>query len=127
MTEAGDSRVVYLDTLLESSYYNKSAITQLSLEFWKRKFSVIDVESLPQEDVSDLSIIGGTLSPISRPVINPLRRLFAAIAKVIRSELSINDEVTSCVITRSKGNLRRMNIKKYPSIQSRLNSTYRLC
>ena len=27
MTEAGDSRVVYRDTLLESSYYNKSAIT----------------------------------------------------------------------------------------------------
>ena len=43
MTEACDSRVVYRDTLLESSYYNKSAITQLSLEFWKRKISVIDV------------------------------------------------------------------------------------
>ena len=104
MTEAGDSRVVYRDTLLESSYYNKSAITQFSLEFWKwkRKISVIDVESLPQEDVGDLSIIGGTLSPISRPVINPLRRLFAGIAKIIRSELSINDELNSCVITRSK-------------------------
>ena len=111
MTEAGDSRVVYRDTLLESSYYNKSDITQLSLEFWKRKISVIDVESLPQEDISDLSIIGGTLSPISRPVINPLRRLFAGIAKIIRSELSTNDELNSCVITRSKGNLCRMNIK----------------
>ena len=61
--------------------------------------------------MSDLSIIGGTLSPISRPVINPLRRLFAGIAKVIRSELSINDELNSCVITRSKGNLCRVNIK----------------
>ena len=81
------------------------------LKLWKQKVSVLHVDSLPQDDISDLNLIGDTLSPISRPVISPIRRLFTGINKIIKSDMKGKDELNSCLITRSKGGICRLNIK----------------
>ena len=84
---------------------------QLMRRLWKQKVSVLHVDSLPQDDISDLSLIGDTLSPISRPVISPIRRLFTGINKIIKTDMQVKDELNSCLITRSKGSVCRLNIK----------------
>ena len=111
MNTQDDNFFLYRDKLLESSFYMKSTIQQLMRRLWKQKVSVLHVDSLPQDDISYLSLIGDTLSPISRPVISPIRRLFSGINKIIKTDMQVKDELNNCLITRSKGSVCRLNIK----------------
>ena len=58
MSMQNDCSFLYRDRLLESSYYMKNTMQQLMLKLWKQKVSVLHVDSLPQDDISDLNLIG---------------------------------------------------------------------
>ena len=85
-----DCRVVFKDNLLDSSYYARERIKKVVLELWTRKIYTFDIESLPQDDLSDCCYIGDTLSPISKPITIPVRRLFGACSMALTTSLAAN-------------------------------------
>ena len=106
-----DSFILHRKNFIGSSYFDEIKIKVDTEKYWSQKCYTINIRQVPEEELSDLSVIGDTVVPISKPIVNSIRRLFSGINNTIKKYFQEKFTLNSFTITKSANELFRTNIK----------------
>ena len=106
-----DSFILHRKKFTGSSYFDEVKIKCDIESFWSQKCHTINIIQVPDDELCDLSVIGATVVPISKPIVNPIRRLFNGINNTITKYFLEKFTLNTFTIIKSAKELFRTNIK----------------
>ena len=108
---AKDSFILHRKNFTGSSYFDEVKIKCDIESFWSQKCHNININQFPDDELCDLSVIGDTVVLISKPIVNPIRRLFNGINNTVTKYFLDKFTLNTFTIIKSANELFRTNIK----------------
>ena len=108
---AKDSFILHRKNFTGSSCFDEVKIKCDIESFWSQKCHTININQVPDDELCDLSVIGDTVVPISKPIVNPIRRLFNGINNTITKYFLEKLTLNTFTIIKSANELFWTNIK----------------